>query len=1338
MSEMHYYGSLHSHTEYSNIRLRDCIIKIDNAMKYAQELGHTVIGFTDHEFVGSWVKIEQAAKKYPDLKVIRGNEIYLCRNGLNAQNYNREYDRYYHFILLAKDLIGAHQIMEISTRAWERSYMARGMRRVPTYYQDLWDIIATNPGHVIGSTACLGGALPTQILRAQTDGRIWEKLDIWLNQMEQIFGKEDFYLEMQPSKNKEQVIVNKKLMEYVHQRGNKVIITTDSHYLKKDDRKIHKAYLNAQNGDREVDDFYATTYMMGTEELESFFPYLKREELDLAYNYIKEIENKCENFSILKPLSIPSLPWKKENYMSDQVVDIVPFYKNKIPMLSTFLNSEHKADRCMVKAVINGIENHPDLQNDEAYAEINACLKDTWVSSEVNGTQWSAYFLNLQNIVSSCWDAGTLVGPSRGSGGGFILLYLLDITQINPLREKTRCFRWRFLNPERQSPLDVDVDIEGSRRADVLKHLRKTFGEKYVSNVATFRTEKSKSAVLTAARGLGIDVDIAQYIASLIPADRGQLRSLDQCMYGDEENDWPAIKQFVIEMTDNYPELWEVARGIEGLICGSGIHAGGVIFVDEPFTNSTGLMRAPDNTICTQFELHDAEAVSLIKMDLLSVEALDKIHNCIDLLCDYGYAERKETLKETYESLIGIYNLEREDPKMWKMVWNHEIQSLFQMEKQSGINGIAIAHPKTVDELAVLNSVIRLMAPEKGAELPLDMWARYRQSINSWYNEMRRYGLNNDEIEWLANHDAITDGICESQEGMMSLIQEERLGGNSLTFADKVRKAVAKKQGKLFEECEQKFFETIEEKGCSKVLAHYVWDVLLRVQRGYSFCRAHTLAYSFIALQEMNLCYKYPIMFWNCACLINDAGGNETEEDEDEIAANCEEELYYNEMEEFGADDNEEDIEDSYEEEDCDGYPAEVVTLTTGKKKKKIRATNYGKIAAAIGKIKQTGVTVSHPDINNSTYTFSPDLENNAIRYGLSGIVRISQDLIKLIIANRPYSSVEDFLNKVKVNKTQMINLIKCGAFDCFGDRVKIMESYVDLISDKKKRVTLQNMKMLCDFNLLPEELDFEKKVFNYNKYLKKNKSETTYLLDNIAYDFFERNFDVNLLQTAATESGFEIKQTVWDKIYKSKMDKVRDYIKPRQEELLNAINTKLYNDVWNKYCLGSLSKWEMESISCYFHEHELSKLRNGMYGISDFGSLSTEPEIEYTFHTKDGKEIPMFRIERIAGTVLDRDKSKKTVTLLTTSGIATVKIYGERFSLYDRQLSERGDDGKKHVIRKSEFSRGNKIIVTGIRQEDNFIAKKYARTPYHTIETIENITEDGYIETFTRSMNSL
>ena len=285
------------------------------------------------------------------------------------------------------------------------------------------------------------------------------------------------------------------------------------------------------------------------------------------------------------------------------------------------------------------------------------------------------------------------------------------------------------------SVLDIDFDIEGNRRAQVLSKFREYYGNDRVANVATFRTEKSKSAILTAARGLGIDVDIAQYIASLIPADRGLLRTLSQCYYGDEENDFSPIKQFINEM-DNNEDLWNVAQKIEGLICGSGLHAGGVIFVDEPFTNSTALMRAPDGTICTQFELHDCEDVSLIKYDALSVEAMDKIHNCIDLLCDAGFVERERTLKETYENIIGIYNLERDNQDMWKMVWNHEIQSLFQMEKQSGINGIALLHPTSVDDLAVLNSVIRLMAQEKGGEMPTEKLSRFKANPALWDEEM--------------------------------------------------------------------------------------------------------------------------------------------------------------------------------------------------------------------------------------------------------------------------------------------------------------------------------------------------------------------------------------------------------------------------------------------------------------------------------------------------------------------------------------------------------------------------------------------------------------------------
>ena len=269
-----YPGSLHNHTQYSNLRLRDCIIKENDLIDYAIELGHKAVAITDHDSISSAVKVEKYAKKikekYPDFKVIRGNEIYLVRNGLNSDNYNSEVDRYFHFVLLAKDLIGFRQICEISTRAWKRSYMARGMRRVPTYYQDLFDIIGENPGHVIGSTACLGGALPTQLLRAKTNPALLEKIDLWIKQMDNLFGHGNFFFELQPSNNADQVYVNKSLINLSEKFSIPYIITTDSHYLKKEDREIHKAYLNAQNGDREVDDFYATTYMMNTEELEKF------------------------------------------------------------------------------------------------------------------------------------------------------------------------------------------------------------------------------------------------------------------------------------------------------------------------------------------------------------------------------------------------------------------------------------------------------------------------------------------------------------------------------------------------------------------------------------------------------------------------------------------------------------------------------------------------------------------------------------------------------------------------------------------------------------------------------------------------------------------------------------------------------------------------------------------------------------------------------------------------------------------------------------------------------------------------------------------------------------
>ena len=645
--------------------------------------------------------------------------------------------------------------------------------------------------------------------------------------------------------------------------------------------------------------------------------------------------------------------------------------------------------------------------------------------------------------------------------------------------------------------------------------------------------------------------------------------------------------------------------------------------------------------------------------------------------------------------------------------------SLFQMEKQSGISGIAAMKPTSVDDLAILNSAIRLMATERGGEMPVNKLARFKAHPSDWDYELSKYGLGAEAKKILEPVLSTSYGLCIAQEQFMQLVQLPELGGFNLTWADKLRKSIAKKNPAEYDKLTEEYFKIIKEKGLNEQLCTYVWNVLIAMSKGYGFNLSHTLAYSLIGLQELNLAYRYPTILWDCACLISDSGGAEQSEDEEDTTEQEYTDEYYDSS--FGTFEEQEEEEEEEEE------------IEVKKKKKISKSANYGKIATAIGKMTHEGVSIVATDINQSKYTFSPDINNNRIIYGLSGITKVGDEIVKQIIENRPYSNIEEFLNKVKINKPQMINLIKSGAFDNLygGDRVKVMNVYIDLISDKKKRITLQNMQMLMNFNLIPAEYDFQCRVYNFNKYLKKFKIDSYYGLNEIAFKFYNNNFDLDLLIPGENEFVFLIKQTDWDKIYKKQMDKIRPFIKDNNELLLNKVNWKLRQDLWDKYCLGNISKWEMDSISCYIHDHELKKVKNNFYGLSEYSRLPEYPIINYEFKSKEtGQKIPLFKICRIAGTVLDKDKNKKTVTLLTNDSVVTVKIFGDAFTHYDRQISEKQADGTKKVIEKSWLSRGNKIIVTGIRREDNFIAKKYKNTPHHLVELITSIDDSGYIQT--------
>lgn len=372
--------------------------------------------------------------------------------------------------------------------------------------------------------------------------------------------------------------------------------------------------------------------------------------------------------------------------------------------------------------------------------------------------------------------------------------------------------------------------------------------------------------------------------------------------------------------------------------------------------------------------------------------------------------------------------------------------------------------------------------------------------------------------------------------------------------------------------------------------------------------------------------------------------------------------------------------------------------------------------------MKAAGINVTPPNINTSSFTFKPDVENNNIIYGIKGITKINDDLAYEIISKRPFISLEDFLERVKVTKLQVINLIKSGAFDEIEkiSREAIMEKYIYSIADLKKKLTLQNMPTLIKLDLIPPEYEREKAIYNFNKFLKKNcKINDYYSLDEYSQNFYNKYFDLDCLEF---DDNFDclIKQKVWDKMYKVAIENIRPFI--NNPETLQKLNQKLYEEVWNKYCLGTVSKWEMDSIGFYNNYHELDGIDFDKYNLVNFQDLPEDP-VPITIKNYNNRQIPIYQLNCIAGTVLEKNKLKNIVTILTQYGVVKVKVYKTQFSKYDKQIFIKDiETGKKKVIEKSWFSRGNKLLIQGIRRGNNFIPKAYKNSELKAISLITNL----------------
>ena len=606
------------------------------------------------------------------------------------------------------------------------------------------------------------------------------------------------------------------------------------------------------------------------------------------------------------------------------------------------------------------------------------------------------------------------------------------------------------------------------------------------------------------------------------------------------------------------------------------------------------------------------------------------------------------------------------DQRIWDHLAAGDVLDVFQFN--TGV-GLAIAKklkPQNPMEMTAANAMMRLMS-EKDKESQQDRYVRIqRLGLDVFDKEMRQAGLDDRMIQLMHKHCDQYWGCCAIQEQMMELLMD--VASFTLGEANNARKIVGKKQMSKIPELKEQVYGRFDDVHS----ANYFWENAIAPQLGYAFSLNHSLPYSFVGMQSIYFAIHFNPIYWNTACLIVNSGATD---------------------EEAGG------------------------------------STDYGKIAKAIGDIQSAGIKVSLADINKSGFGFAPDVENNRILFGLKGMLNVGDDVVAAIIANRPYSSPRDFLNKVKPGKQAMISLIKGGAFDEMEDRKFTMTWYIWETCDKKKRITLQNMSGLMKYNLIPNDdnLALAKRVFEFNRYLKLmclSLDKKKYNLDERALNFIMEIEEEHLLTVQMDSYELDVKE--WDKkVYQKYMDIIRAYLNANKDKLLYELNSKIFREDWDKYAKGTISAWEMEVLCFYYHEHELAHVNNDKYGFVDYFALPEEPIVEKSFK-KGNKEIRMFKLDRICGTCIAKNKTKSTVTILTNSGVVTVKFNKEYFSMFDKQISARQPDGTKKVIEKSWFNRGNMIVVTGIRNGDNFVAKKYASTGGHQLYKIESILANG------------
>lgn len=763
---------LHVHTQFS---LLDGLSQAKGIAEACHELGMNTVAITDHGVMYGVIPFYNTMRK-ADIKPIIGVEAYFTTGPREDRTRNF---KTHHLLLLAKNMAGYKNLMKLTSIAHLEGF----------YYRPRidWQTLVDHHEGLVATSGCLQGEISNLILTGDLDTA--EKR---LRDYQDLFG-EDYYLELQRHENiKELEKVNEQLLKFSRKLGIPVVATNDAHYVRAQDAKAQDALL-AIGTRTTLDDKNRLSminspsyYLKSPKEMAELFSDIP----DALANTLK-IAEKCN-------LEIPNGKM------------IFPLYP--LPKGTT---TEQYLKDLVYERLSNRYPDTPQEIRDRVDYELDViCSKG-----------YASYFLIVQDFVNWAKEQGIRIGPGRGSAAGSIVSYILRITSIDPIQHNLPFER--FMNPQRPSPPDIDIDIADVSRDAVIEYVSKRYGEDKVAQVITFGTMEARAAIRDIGRVLGLPYSEPDRIAKLIPFGFSISQSLESV---------PEIQEMY--KTDRYKELLDLAKGVEGNARHASTHAAAVIMADKDLTEYTPIQReSKNNKIITQYDMYaldlnvNEDAIGLLKMDFLGLRNLSILQNSIELV------------KKTQGQLIDVSSLPLDDSKVYAMLSEGETTGVFQMESP-GMRRIAKQLKPT--KFSDITAVVALYRPGPMTLIP---------EFISGKNNPEQVKYPHEELKPILEE---TYGIAVYQEQVLQIVN--KMGGYSLGEADILRRAMGKKKIEIMRKEHSRFVKQAKQLGYSEKTAELVWSYIERFA-GYGFNKAHSASYAMIAYQTAYMKANYPVEY---------------------------------------------------------------------------------------------------------------------------------------------------------------------------------------------------------------------------------------------------------------------------------------------------------------------------------------------------------------------------------------------------------------------------------------------------------------------------------------------